>query len=618
MLRHALALLAALLAAPLGAESLRLPAILGEHMVVQTGKPIPVWGWDKPGAKVSAQLAGVSGQALAGADGRFSLSLPALPEGGPYALTVSGSSEKVLGDVLVGELWLGSGQSNMEFTLSRTHDLEKQLPKADRPRLRLFTVERRAAAAPQEDLRGQWKVCTPENAKAFSAVAYHFGARLQERRKVPVGLICAAWGGTPGEDWVPREALAAQPQLERVAKEWESDKAKVQSWAQGLSFDLSLRKLQGLDAKGNTRAIKLDAAHWSHSEAAGSTATAKVDKVARYQGVVPTGGWAGASVSLDGAQDFSGLQSIVFDAKGKGEIRLALGQPSITDWDFHGSDLLVLSDKWTQYSVALGSVKQGGWGQPKPFTPAAIDRLGFNFQVPYWPDLPAVAYNGMVAPLTPLPIRGVLWYQGESNEGRAGDYELLLRTLITSWRAAFGQADMPFLIAQLPLYRQPCSKPCESGWARLRDAQRRTALMEAVAMAVTLDLGEAGDVHPRNKTEVGRRLAALLSGVYGRIARQETLPVKARVSGDQVLVSFASYGRGLRLSRSAADGFELAGADGIFCAARGSLEGLTVHLQAQGVAQPRKLRYAWADNPAFSLVGDDGVPLTPFEMEVEP
>ena len=620
MLKHALILGLAMLVAPLSADGLRLPAILGDHMVVQAGEPIPLWGWDRPGTRVKAQLAGVSGEATADADGRFKLSLPSLPEGGPYSLTVSGSSEKVLGDVMVGELWLGSGQSNMEFALRGTHDLARTLATADRPKMRLFTVERHAAFEPSADVNGQWKVCSPDTAKDFSAVAYHFGAQLQDHRKVPVGLIVAAWGGTPGEDWIPREALAKEPVLADVAKAWEADTERTGLWHQGMPFELHLRNVHGIDAKGMAVPVKLDAAHWSHSEIAGATASAKVDKdkAALYQGSVPAGGWAGASVRMDGAQDLSGLRSLVFDAKGKGQFRLALGQPSISDYDYHASDLLSLSDQWTQYAVPLGAVKQGGWGQPKPFTPQAIDKLAFNFQVPFWPDLPAVAYNGMIAPLTSLPIRGVLWYQGESNEDRANDYEALLRSLVGSWRTAFADQDLPFLIVQLPGFRQPCAKPCESSWARLREAQRKAASIDGVNIAVTLDLGEADNIHPRNKTEVGRRLALLLGNVYGRAPRESTLASQARADGEWVLVSFKSFGKGLRLAKGQLAGFELAGADGVFQAADGSLDGLTLKLRASGVAAPRRLRYAWADNPAWCLMGDDNIPLTPFEMEVTP
>jgi sialate O-acetylesterase len=621
---------------------LKLPALVGDHMILQQGQPV-VWGWADSGQTITASLGGVTGRSVADSRGRWKITLSSLEAGGPHEMTIAGNGEAVtIQDVLVGDLWLGSGQSNMEFALKTARDAAKDIPAANFPKIRLFTVERIASFTLLDDVKGSWKVCTPANAGDFSAVAFYFGREIHSKLKTPVGLVASAWGGTAAESWAPRGALDAQPALASLLKKWDQDKVQHKTWTRGNDFELWLSDIRLIPKdekeapvtlrtkKGNAEGL---GGYWSTSAksdskaqfaATGSGKSGKGSAV-KFWGVMHGGAWGSISTPFKDANqavDLSRYETLEFYAKGSGQFRMNLGQTSITDYDYYSTDVFDATREWKLTRIPLKSLKQGGWGAPKPFTPDAVQSLNFTVQVPFWPDIPSIVYNGMAAPLTPMRIKGVLWYQGESNAGRASQYHLLLSTLIQSWRQAWGQGDFPFLVIQLPNYQPPKSEPGEGTWAELREAQRQTSQdVPLTGLICTLGLGEADNIHPKNKTDVGKRLAFwALDEVY----HQKTVHSGPRFSSasavkGKIIVEFKNPGKGL-VARGAGslNGFAVAGSDRQWHSADAKiLKDNRVEVWSQEVPQPAEIRYAWADNPDCNLANPEGWPAFPFQATLE-
>ena len=607
-----------------------LPNILSDHMVVQQGQPVPVWGRDLAGSKVSVSMGGRSAEATADAQGHWKAFLPKLAAGGPYSLTVTGSATRVVNDVLVGELWLGAGQSNMELAMRVTKDSATELPKASDEQLRLFTADRVASFTPEDDVRGAWQVCSPQTAKDFSSVAYHFGRSLRADLKRPVGMIVTSWGGTPAEDWTPRAALEQEPAVKDLLAKWDSETERQALWKDGQPFELELSEIRLIpkDPKAKAVNIAIEApragelgGRWSHSEkfdskGAFEVLTGKAGAIGRFAGLVHGGAWGSAQCSLgSGPVDLSAYEAVEFKAKGKGHFLPTLGQPSITDYDYYAGDGFELGADWQTLRMPLDKLKQGGWGEGKAFTPGAISSLNFGIQVTYWPDLGALAYNGMVHPLLNLPIQGVLWYQGESNAGRANAYAALLSAMIKSWRAAFQAPALPFYLVQLPGWSGG-----GNSWGALREAQREVSLDRSlghVSLISTLDLGESHDIHPKDKRPVGERLASLvLEGRYGHggagalIGAQVT---RAMAKGPEVQVFISPLHGSLALKGDG--GFEVAGADGIFHSASARTNKNSIILSSPEVPAPLQVRHAWADDPQ-GYAFDAATPLPCFLLKL--
>lgn len=495
------------LAGVAGAE-VRLPGVFGDHMVLQRDVPLPVWGWADPGEKVTVTLGGQSKSATADNAGKWSLQLAAMKAGGPVEFKAQGKNNAVtFRDVLVGEVWLCSGQSNMAMTVNRVMNQEAEIASADHPEIRMLAVTRKTAKEPQDDCTGQWRVCSPKTVAGFSAAAYFFGRELQKQLKVPVGLIDSSWGGTPIQAWTSTEAHLAAPKLKpmiddlkRRAETYDPQKAKAR-------YDKQL-------------------AEWKKSVAA-----------AKAEGKPPKG------------------------------------------------------------------------RRPRP---------------PQQPELsqgsPATLYNGMIAPLAPYAIRGAIWYQGEANAG-SPLYALQMKTLILSWRSDWKQGDFPFLFVQLPNFKAAQQIPSEpvGGWPLIREHFLKTlAAVPNTGMAVTIDIGEADDIHPRNKREAGRRLAQwALAKTYGKdVVACGPLCKSMRTDGNKIVVEF-DYAAGGLAARDGAKlkGFAIAGADKKFVWADAKIAGNTVVVSSPEVASPAAVRYAWANNPDCNLVNKAGLPASPFRTD---
>ena len=617
---------------------LQLPAIIGDHMVLQQKTPVAIWGWSDPGQVVNVSLAGKTASATADTDGKWKAVFPLLKTGGPYDMVVTGAESVTVKDILVGEVWIGSGQSNMELAMRVTRDAATEIAAANYPELRLFTLDRSASHTPKEDVVGSWKVCTPDSARDFSAVAYHFGKEIHKALKVPVGIIASTWGGAPGEDFIPRPALDNNPAFTSLLDRMDHDEAQIKTWTKGYDFEFVISDLHFVTKDGG-KSIPINlpkgqkgfGGEWAPSAKPGSAVTFTVGgksfsgsgAAASFTGLMEGGSWGSILTNLDSkTTDLTPYEAIEFYVKGHGKFSMNVGQASITDYDYYNSGPFDLTPEWKLMRFPIASLKQGGWGTPKPFTPDQVQSLSFSVQPPYWPEVPALIYNGMIAPLTPYKMRGVLWYQGESNVGRANQYHEVLSTLIKSWREAWDEKDFPFLIIQLPNYMQTLPDPSESGWAELREAQLKTLDVPHTGLVTTIDLGEAGDIHPKNKTDVGKRacLAALAVAYHKPVVGSGPLFASASVKGDKMVVKFTQVGRGLITKDGGpVTGFALAGSDHKFHWAQAVIgKGGVVVVSCDQVPEPVEVRYAWADNPVCNLYNKAGLPASPFRYSTKP
>ena len=493
-------LLISLLALTAAAE-VRLPAVLTDHMVLQRGLPVHVWGRANSGESISVTFRGNTRSTAADSLGQWSVYLPPSDAGGPFDLTVKGDNTVALRDVLVGDVWVASGQSNMEFRLREAVNGASEIASANHPRIRLFQVNNRVADHPLDDVDAKpWTPCSSETARSFSAVAYFFGRHLEEKLGVPIGLISSSWGGTPAESWTSLHALSSDAALMPVFAEW----SKMS------------------DALTRTRVRR---------------------------------------------------------------------EKQLADW-----------------RAAVDKAKSEG--RPAPGRPWAANDEG------EW--APSSLFNAMIAPLTPFAIRGAIWYQGESNANaeRAGLYRRLFGTMIQDWRRAWGVGDFPFLFVQLANFTTgPGTR-----WPELREAQMQTLQLANTGMAVTIDIGESKDIHPKNKQDVGLRLALAARAIaYGEaIEYSGPLFKTATPEADAVRVYFDHAGGGLQ-AKGGGDlrGFEIAGADRKFVDAEARIDGRTVVVRNASVTNPRYVRYAWKDDPSANLYNTEGLPASPFRSPGE-
>jgi sialate O-acetylesterase len=491
---------------PRGHAEVRLPNVISDHAVLQRGRPIHLWGWAAPGAHLQAHFHQQTVATDADQLGEWSLWLAPENAGGPYVLTISGDGQATtVKDILVGDVWFASGQSNMEMPLSgfpeshaEVKDAAREIAAANNPRIRLLLVDERATDFPEDDQAENWTLCNPQTAADFSAVAYFFGREIAAKENVPIGLIDSAWGGTPADSWMSMDALGTDPEL-------------LPAFA--------------------SRAI------FAHAQT-------------------------------------------------------------------HVEDVIVAEQR--QDSVAKAA------GRPIPDHP-------WHPYEKSW--MPSGLFNAMVAPFTPFTIKGILWYQGESNSGRdrAHYYRTLFPALIADWRNQFNQGDLPFLYAQISSYNS-----LGEDWGEIRDAQRRALAVANTAMVVTLDVGEKTNVHPADKQTVGFRMAqAARATVYGeRVAYESPLFRQATAEqlpgGATALRVWFDHAEGLHGSGPAVEGFELAGEDRHYLPAQARLEGSTVLVSSVAVPHPVYVRYAWPSFFDHNLFNAAGLPTSTFSSDNTP
>ncbi|HWS89589.1 MAG TPA: sialate O-acetylesterase [Pyrinomonadaceae bacterium] len=656
--RKILALTASLLLLVLASAArgdVRVPSLVGDNMVLQQGRKVRLWGWAEPGERVTVTFRGEKSAATADARGRWEVFTGPHKAGGPFELTVAGRNTLAFRNVLVGEVWVCSGQSNMEWSLVNAQGGAKEAEAADYPFIRLFTVAKKTSADPLDNVEGRWVVTTPKEAAQFSAVGYFFGRELHKRLGVPVGLIHTSWGGTPAEAWTSRAALAADPTLKPILERYDKELTDVPrlqreyeraqaEWASkyvmadpGNKGEPAGYARPGQDPAGwkrmllpqlwETVGLDVDGVVWFRRDVevpaawAGKDLTLKLGAIDDFDTTYFNGVRVGSTGTdtpnawivarryrVPGSLVRAGRNTLavrVFDRVGGGgfgggEMSLA---PEASAAKEGG---VALSGEWFYKEEATVPSRDIDWTkQPQP--PGAANQ-----------NNPTVLYNAMLAPLTPYAVRGAIWYQGESNAGRAHQYRVLFPAMIRDWRAAWGVGDFPFYFVQLANWKARPQDSIDSEWAELREAQTLTLKAAPnTGMAVAIDIGDPDDIHPRNKLDVGLRLARwALADTYGlKLEKSGPLYDTYKVEGDRVRVSFKHAG-GLRTRDGGPPaGFYVAGADRKFVPAEARIEKDAVVVRSKDVPSPVAVRYAWADNPTANLYNADGLPASPFRTD---
>jgi sialate O-acetylesterase len=621
-----------------------------DNMVLQRGLADPIWGWTTPGQTVTVSFNGKTATAVAGSDGKWTAKIGPFAAGGPYTL-MAGTSKTTganplqqpetvtLKNVMVGDVWLCSGQSNMEFGVANLLQPEKVIAAANDPNIRLFTVNKIPALDPQATTTGQWQPCTPDTIKSqgtwsgFSAVAYFFGRDLQQNLHVPIGLLLSSWGGTPAEAWTSEAALRQtvpefNPQLDQM------DAARTATGTQ-IQRDADWYAKNDPGTPADWQAPALDDSAWKTISEPGYFQDAGVPELAGINGVVwyrrkfdlPAGAagkdavlhlladdndttWVngvqvGASAGYNTPRAYTVPATLlkptgnvvavrVLDTGGKGGI---WGDPSGLNLEVPGGANLPLAGPWRVHlGVALT--------QAAPLPASITDN----------PNFPSVLYNGQISPVATFGIKGAIWYQGEANAGRDAQYRRLLPAMIGDWRSAWGEGNFPFLIVQLAGFQ-----PGDTDWPKLREAQWLTARnVPNAGIATAIDIGNATDIHPKNKQEVGRRLALVAEAKdYGeKVPYSGPVYQDALHSGHSLILKFTHADGGL-ISKSgpALSGFEVAGTDGVFAPAQAQIAGKTVVVSSPKVPSPTAARYAWSGFPSCSLYNKADLPAFPFETD---
>ncbi|MGB7207144.1 MAG: sialate O-acetylesterase [Pyrinomonadaceae bacterium] len=485
----------------------RLPDVLASSMVLQQKQAVPVWGTAEPGESITVEFAGLKRNTVAGANGKWRVDLGKLAASfKPQTMTIAGKNRIELTNILVGEVWLVSGQSNMQWWLPESTGGEAATAAANHPNIRLFNVSREVAFKKKAGKLGEWAACTPETVKEFSAVGYYFGVDLQKELKVPVGLINSSYGGSQAEAWTPVDYLIASPDLKPTVdrtKIWEAEREKVR-----VDYSEAIKK-------------------WREDQ----------DKA-----------------------------------------RAAGARPS-----------------------------------PSPGVPDALRDYRIASSI----------YDRMIEPLMPFAIRGAAWYQGESNEARAEQYNLLMPMMIKAWRERWGQGNFPFGIIQLPNYRSVKPAPEESAWSFIREAHRQTALNTPnTGLIVIIDIGEANDIHPKNKVDVGSRIARwALKDVYGRKLSNPPVLKRSEIKGSKIVLTFDDFGSGLKIRKGdKLEEFAIAGADKKWIWADAKIVGKNkIEVSSPNISLPLAVRYAFNSNPKNpNLTNNSGLPASPFRTDIWP
>lgn len=633
--------LAMLIAAPLHGQ-VRLPRLISNGMVLQRDAELKIWGWAAPGEPVTVEFGGKKYETRTDESGSWIVTLSPMNAGGPHTMRISASNTITLSDILTGDVWLCSGQSNMELPVRRVRPLyEPEIAAAENKNIRSFIVPKVFVFnKPLDDLSaGSWVVANPETVLDFSAAAWFFAVNLYETFGVPVGLLTSAFGGSPAEAWISEESLKEFPEHYGELMKYKSDSLMSAIAA------ADQKRIQDWYGK----LLKADEAY-------------KTPGVKWHDPAMSTGDWKTITVpGLWSGTELKGINGVVWFRKEISVPASAAGLPGalnlgrIIDADsafINGIFIGTVSYQYPprRYTIPAGVLKEGsniltvrvisnigegGFVTDKPYDLTAGDfHTSLEGEWKYkvgavMPPLrgqtffgykPGGLFNGMLAPLLNYSIRGMLWYQGESNAGKPDEYRSLLPALIKDWRKNFGQGDLPFIVVQLPNFMEAKNEPSESNWAMFREAQTEALKLPATGMAVTIDIGEWNDIHPLNKKDVGTRMALVARKVaYGDNDVVYSGPVykSMTVKKGKIILAFDHTGSGLIAKGGGKlQQFSVAGDDMKFVWANARIRGDRVIVKGRKLKHPVAVRYAWADNPAgANLYNREGLPAAPFRTD---
>jgi sialate O-acetylesterase len=600
-----------------------LSPLFGDNMVLQRGKPNAIWGWSEPGDHIQITIGEQTASAIAGADRRWQARIQPPPAGGPYVVKITGRETVELHNVLVGDVWLCGGQSNMQLPLRFARDGAEEAKAANYPDIRFFSVAGHPAYRHSDVIEGTWRVLSPETADWVSAVGYYFARKLQHEIHVPIGLVVDALGGTPAEAWTSADALrplhdfdVPVAEVRRLAATGAPEYGNyVMHWYD--EYDIGL--------KGNWAAPEMDDTNWKPVAIPGGFAELGVPdtpavawfrkeivlpdplpegramlflgSVERMDTAFVNGKLVGANAWVENPRVYPLGEGLLKPGRNVLAIRVLKTKP---DGGFLGKPAelrLVLGDKSI---IPLAGAWKGQLSldaRPPRFLPIAYEN---------WPVMPAVLYEGMLAPIAPLSITGALWYQGEQNSARGYQYRRILPVMIADWRRLFGQSDFPFYIVSLPAFKPRSATPVDDPWAETRESQALTAAsVSNSCLAVTIDTGDPDNIHAKDKQPVGERLAlCALAKHYGKnvVYSGPTLASVDRLPG-AIRLHFANADGGLVMRGTKLEEFTVAGEDRKWYWADAHIEGDTVLVSSPSVANPKEVRYAWQSNPAATLFG---------------
>lgn len=637
-----LAVILCLLLVPSALADVRLPRLLSDGAILQRDKPLVIWGWAESGETVRVNFADQELSTKAEA-GRWSVTFPAHQAGGPYRLQVNGNNQLVVKDIWLGDLWIAAGQSNMELPLRRVqYRYPDVLTQTQLPQIREFSVPvaYRFDARAEDYTQGQWKTAVPENLGGFSAVGFFFARQLHQSLDVPIGILSIAVGGSPVEAWMSESALEDYPHYLALANKFKdskvlqdtiaSDKAKSDAWyskAQANDF--------GLKASPPWSTTKIDESDWRSYQVPGFFKEQNIDFI---NGVV----WLRKSIELTAAQAKQPAQlwlGVLVDGDQVFVNGVAVGQtgyrypPRIYDVP---ENILTagnnnISVRLTSYSSEPGFIKDKLYalklGQQEINLAGEWHyRIGMRAEQPMPSSTtlhyqPSTLFKAKLAPALGFAMKGVIWFQGESNVGRGEEYKTLFPDMITDWRSQFNQGEFPFLFVQLANFLEPVTTPGNSAWAELREAQRGALSVPQTAMAVAIDTGEWNDIHPLDKQTVGERLAlAAHKLAYGQSKLVASGPKLHSVKrkGKYLVLSFDSLANGFDIRGDSLQEIAIAGDDKQFVWAKAKVKGKQIWLWNDTIKNPQWVRYAWADNPdKANLYNSVGLPASPFEAQVK-
>ncbi|MEM9346577.1 MAG: sialate O-acetylesterase [Planctomycetota bacterium] len=661
-------LLALLLSAPFALAEVSLPSVFGDHMVLQRDKEARVWGKADPGEQVVVTFAGVQNKTKADNNGNWSVKLPAQPaSANGQTLTIQGKNKIEIKDVLVGEVWVASGQSNMSWTVAQSANPQEEIANSANDQIRMWTAQRTVKTEPAFDVVGGWAVASPKTTGNFSAVAYYYARELQQELGVPVGILHSSWGGTPVEAWTSRQKLDsigwAKPILQRYDAAVKAyPKAKKQYDRELKRWEETRNGPKNTGEKAGYAKPDLDDSKWKTMrlpqtwEKAGLTT---LDGVVWFRKTIELPeGWATDKLRINLGPVDDGETTYVNGVR--------VGHTNASNrgaWQMNRSyQIPAKAVKDRKLVIAVRAVDLSGaggiWGKPEqlylvrdqdkdePLSLAGdwkylvAHELNANTRPtrqpgtlfgPEHPHAPAGLYNGMIAPIVPYTIQGAIWYQGESNASRAEQYGKLFPGMIRDWRERWGQGDFPFVFVQLANYRSPTDKVVDTDWAHLRHVQLRTLRSKPnLGMAVTIDIGAANDIHPKNKQDVGKRLAFwALRNTYGKKDMIGSSPLfqghkpQAIDGKNAIVVSFIEFGTGLDIRGDGSlQGFTISGKDGKFAKANARIiqpdngTPKQVMVWSDAIKNPTDVRYAWEDNPdEANLISKEGLPASPFRTD---